>query len=297
MAWEIERKFLVGELPDEARGLRPTVIRQGYLAMGGNREVRLRQVDKRFLITAKSGTGLQRLEYETTCSAAQFEALWPGSEGQQISKERYRINLSGLIADLDVFYGPLSGLKLVEVEFPDRETAAAFEAPYWFGPEVTGDSLFSNATLSTLTGPNVRKQLGAALDPPIPALGAIPFLKANGQLQVVVVSTRAGNRWIFPKGGPEPHLTAEAAALSEAAEEAGVAGVLVGSPIPAWFWRDRQCYRIDYWPMDVQAVWPRWQEDGERKRKICLVEEARGLLENASMSRAMDLARIRIGRA
>ena len=294
MALEIERKFLVGETPEEAKAVRPALIRQGYLAIGDNREVRIRQIDKRFCITAKSGSGLQRSEYEVSCTATQFEALWPGSAGLQISKSRYRIPLDKGVAELDVFFGPLDGLKLVEVEFASTEQAGSFSPPYWFGPEVTGDSLFSNGTLSTLNEANAKKQLGSLLNPPLLALGAIPFAKINGQVQLVIVSTKAGNRWIFPKGCPEPDLTPEKTALSEASEEAGVEGVLVGSSIPAWFWQDKQCYRIDYWPMEVHSIRTKWEEDSERKRKICFPEEAHALLENASMSRALNLASIRI---
>ena len=294
MALEIERKFLVGEIPEEANNVRPSLIRQGYLATGDNREVRIRQIDKRYVITAKSGIGLQRSEYEVSCTAAQFEALWPGSEGLRISKARYRIPLETGVAELDVFSGPLEGLKIVEIEFADKEQALRFSPPYWFGPEVTGETSFSNNILSTLNGANAKKQLGTLLNPPITALGAIPFAKINGQLQLVVVSTKAGNRWIFPKGCPETGKAPEETALSEAVEEAGVEGILVGPSIPAWFWRDRQCYRIEYWPMEVHSIRTKWQEDGERKRILCFPAEAHGLLENASMSRALDLASLRI---
>jgi adenylate cyclase len=294
MAFEIERKFLVGEIPEEAGSIRPSSTRQGYLAVGDDREVRIRQIDRNYLITTKIGQGLQRSEYQVKINAKQFEALWPASEGWRISKSRYRIPLDQGIAELDVFSGVLEGLKTVEVEFATKDDALRFSPPYWFGPDVTGDIQFSNSALSRLTSETARSQLGPLLSPPVLALGAIPFAKINGELQLVIVSTKAGTRWIFPKGSPEPDTTPENTALAEAIEEAGVEGDLIGFAIPAWFWRDWQCYRIEYWPMEVHMIRTKWEEDSFRKRKLCSQEEAHELLENASMSRALRMASERI---
>ena len=55
-----------------------------------------------------------------------------------------------LTAELDIFEGKFSGLKIVEVEFPDEEQANAFTAPDWFGTDVTFSNAFHNSVLSTL---------------------------------------------------------------------------------------------------------------------------------------------------
>ena len=51
--------------------------------------------------------------------------------------------------ELDMFRGPLEGLRIAEVEFADEDSADAFEPPPWFGEEVTGDRRFLNETLAT----------------------------------------------------------------------------------------------------------------------------------------------------
>lgn len=56
-----------------------------------------------------------------------------------------------LVAELDQFHGSLEGLCLVEVEFPDLQTAHTFQPPSWFGAEVTKNPCFSNAWLSCHT--------------------------------------------------------------------------------------------------------------------------------------------------
>lgn len=53
-----------------------------------------------------------------------------------------------LIAEIDVFHGRLDGLILIEVEFPDEETALHFIPPTWFGREVTFDKAYHNSNLS-----------------------------------------------------------------------------------------------------------------------------------------------------
>lgn len=55
--------------------------------------------------------------------------------------------------ELDVYAGELDGLLTAEVEFPDEETAVAFEAPEWFGEEVTGNTSYLNETLATEGAP------------------------------------------------------------------------------------------------------------------------------------------------
>jgi 8-oxo-dGTP pyrophosphatase MutT (NUDIX family) len=46
----------------------------------------------------------------------------------------------------------------------------------------------------------------------------------NGTIEFLLVRTRGGGRWTFPKGSAEPGLTQAQAAALEAFEEAGVHG-------------------------------------------------------------------------
>jgi len=83
-------------------------------------------------------------------SEAQFEALWPLTEGRRIEKTRYEISAGQrLMIELDVYGGGLEGLVVAEVEFPTRAEAEAFDAPPWFGPDVTDDERYKNQRLAT----------------------------------------------------------------------------------------------------------------------------------------------------
>ena len=44
--------------------------------------------------------------------------------------------------------GDLDGLVTGEIEFPDAESALAFEAPDWLGRDVTEDPRYANRTLA-----------------------------------------------------------------------------------------------------------------------------------------------------
>jgi CYTH domain-containing protein/CHAD domain-containing protein len=144
---ERERTFLVADMP--ALPADGTRIRQGYLALDVDVQVRIRERegDGRSL-TVKGGRGAVRAEVEVVVGEGRFDALWPLTTGRRIEKTRYVIPIDGAEAELDVFADDLTGLVLVEVEFDSDEAMAEFEPPAWFGPEVTDDGRYSNASLA-----------------------------------------------------------------------------------------------------------------------------------------------------
>jgi CYTH domain-containing protein/CHAD domain-containing protein len=146
-AVERERTFLVADMPELPDA--GTRIRQGYLALDGDVQVRIRDRQGRGRsLTVKGGRGGSRTEVELDISADRFEQLWPLTVGRRIDKTRYVIPVDGADAELDVFAGDLTGLVLVEVELDSDEAMAAFEPPAWFGTEVTDDDRYSNASLA-----------------------------------------------------------------------------------------------------------------------------------------------------
>jgi CYTH domain-containing protein len=147
MPAEIERKFIAEDAP--ARAGAPVRMRQGYLAIGPESEVRVRDAAGLATLTVKSGSGLVRTETEIDLTPQQFEALWPATEGRRIEKRRSAVALDSLTAEYDVYEGDLAGLAVVEVEFASLEAAQGFVAPEWFGREVTGDAAYKNASLAT----------------------------------------------------------------------------------------------------------------------------------------------------
>jgi CYTH domain-containing protein len=149
VASEIERKFLVATVPGPAELGSGARLRQGYLAIDGPVEVRVRRTDDRAVLTVKVGHGLSRTEVELDLTAAQADALWPSTTGRRVEKVRHALLLdTGEVADVDVYEGELAGLVTAEVEFADRRSADAFTKPEWWGRELTGDTAWSNASLA-----------------------------------------------------------------------------------------------------------------------------------------------------
>lgn len=145
--YEIERKFLIKNLPENLENFTHYEIRQGYISTDPT--IRLRQQDDKYILTVKSAGLMKKQEYELDLTADQFNRLWEKTEGNTIEKTRYVIPLNdGLKAELDVYKGFLSGFMNVEVEFASTKEAILFDIPNWFGQEVTQDPRYSNSSLA-----------------------------------------------------------------------------------------------------------------------------------------------------
>ena len=147
---EIERKFLVPELPADLAQHPRHEIDQGYLALTPEGvEVRVRRKGGKCFLTVKHGASLSRLEVELPLADADFNALWVLTKGKRLRKTRYDIPWhDGRTIELDVYAGKLEGLWVAEVEFDDEASARAFEPPEFFGREITGDPAYRNEKLA-----------------------------------------------------------------------------------------------------------------------------------------------------
>jgi CHAD domain-containing protein/CYTH domain-containing protein len=148
---EIERKFLLREVPQRARDVTPAEVEQGYVQ--GDRLVeRLRHVrdngTERWLRTVKYGKGLMRTELEEEMMPGLFAAMWPLTEGRRVRKRRFAVPEGSLTWEIDEFLD--RDLVLAEVELPSAD--ATVELPGWLAPvvvrEVTGDDEFANEKLA-----------------------------------------------------------------------------------------------------------------------------------------------------
>ena len=140
---EIERKYLLRQLPEHLETYPSHCIEQGYLWTAP--VVRIRRQDEEYWLTYKSKGLMVREEYNLPLTREAYLHLRPKTDGILICKTRYLIPLGGgLTAELDVFHDDYEGLFLVEVEFPSEEAAEAFLPPEWFGEDVTFSSAYHN---------------------------------------------------------------------------------------------------------------------------------------------------------
>ncbi|MCD8011523.1 MAG: CYTH domain-containing protein [Lachnospiraceae bacterium] len=143
---EIERKFLVPELPADLDRYPFHEIEQAYLCRGP--VVRVRRQDDDYILTYKGSGKMIREEYNLPLTKESYEHLAAKADGNRICKRRYCIPLAPYTVELDVFREPFGDMVLAEVEFPTEEEALAFEPPAWLGEDVTQDDRFHNSRMS-----------------------------------------------------------------------------------------------------------------------------------------------------
>ena len=149
MSQEIERKFLVKELPADLENYLHNEIIQGYLIVTDNYiEVRIRKKGDKYFETVKAGSGLVRKESEKEITKEVFWDHWPLTEGKRVEKVRYDIEYEDVLIELDIYSGDLEGLVVAEVEFASEEESVSFVPPSWFGKEVTHDERYKNKNLA-----------------------------------------------------------------------------------------------------------------------------------------------------
>lgn len=154
---EIEKKYLVREMPQNLEDLPKKHIEQGYLCC--NPIVRIRKSNNDFILTYKSKLGIaeEMQENARVCNEVELPLTEEGYihlkekvDGNIIYKTRYIIELGdSLKAELDVFEKQLKGLVFLEVEFPDEKTATEFKPPKWFGDDVSKEKEYTNSYLAT----------------------------------------------------------------------------------------------------------------------------------------------------
>lgn len=144
---EIERKFLIKELPVNIERYSHKEFEQAYLCT--EPVVRVRREGEEYVLTYKSKGLMVRREENLPLSKAAYEHLREKADGAVIRKTRYFIpEKNNLTIELDVFHGKHEGLILAEVEFPTVEIAEGYQPPEWFGEEVTFSDAYHNSNLS-----------------------------------------------------------------------------------------------------------------------------------------------------
>ena len=146
---EIERKFLVKELPD-LTGVKYSEIKQGYFSV--TPEKRVRQKDDKYYITEKGEGDMVRHEREWEIDKSEAAELFALSKTYIIEKKRYYLPIGKHTVELDIYEGRHEGLVVAEVEFESEDEALAFVPPAWFGKDITADKSYKNMVLALNKG-------------------------------------------------------------------------------------------------------------------------------------------------
>ncbi len=110
----------------------------------------------------------------------------------------------------------------------------------------------------------------------------VPYRFRNGELEILLISSRKKKHWVIPKGIVEPELTPLDSAVKEAWEEAGVTGsVPANGSIGNYKYRKwgGTC-RVQVFLLAVTEIVEDWPESGFRDRKWVKVHEAVKMTED-----------------
>jgi adenylate cyclase len=149
---EIERKYLLRNLPKMPRTSAILEIDQGYLpGIKVLERVRREKSDSgavRYFRTIKSGRGVERTELEDETDQKLFDHLWALTEGKRVRKRRYVVPNGHDNWEIDEFLD--RPLVLAELELDHADALVAI--PDWLKPvlvrEVTDEIGYSNRSLA-----------------------------------------------------------------------------------------------------------------------------------------------------
>lgn len=135
-------------------------------------------------------------------------------------------------------------------------------------------------SVAFLTGTNVQ-------------YAALPWRRANGSLEILLVTTRRTHRWIVPKGWPVPGRSPAECAALEAYEEAGISGEIANEPVGSFLYEKRRksgdllpC-KVEVFPLEVQRERQTWPEKDARDTRWCSPEEALARVEEPGLRRVI----------
>ncbi|WP_300452164.1 histidine phosphatase family protein [Accumulibacter sp.] len=113
----------------------------------------------------------------------------------------------------------------------------------------------------------------------------LPYRFTDGNLEIMVIASRKGTRWVIPKGVKEPELSLRDSAAKEALEEAGVRGQLDDEPIGHYdYAKWGGVCQVAVFPMAVSESVPEEEwEESHRARRWVDPKEAKRLLDEPAL--------------
>lgn len=152
---EIERKFLLNEIPENIENCEKQEILQWYFEEHKTTK-RVRKTTSykngrkyiTYTLTRKQGKGLIREEEEKKISEKSFEEYRTFAQQYQIQKTRYLYPHNNTIIEINQFHNNLDWLWMAEVEFWSEKESKTFDAPSRCYKEVTEKKEATNRYLA-----------------------------------------------------------------------------------------------------------------------------------------------------
>lgn len=108
----------------------------------------------------------------------------------------------------------------------------------------------------------------------------IPFRQRDGNVEILLITSRKKRRWVIPKGVKEPELSAQVSAAQEALEEAGIEGQVSEHPIGGYEYdKWGGTCRVEVFIMMVKKVHEEWLESYRDREWVSIDQAARRVNE------------------
>lgn len=124
--------------------------------------------------------------------------------------------------------------------------------------------------------------------------GAVCWRMREGEVEVLLVTSRGTGRWIIPKGWPLRGTTAARAAANEAWEEAGVTGIVHPVSLGIYSYekesrrRRKQPVVVAVFALHVTQVADKWPEMRRRTRRWMSPAEAAELVGEPELKHLLE---------
>lgn len=124
--------------------------------------------------------------------------------------------------------------------------------------------------------------------------GAIPYSVVDGEVQILLVTSRGSGRWLIPKGNIDPGLTPAEAAAKETYEEAGIRGK-IATDTPLGFFTSFKTLKsgeekpviVEVYALRVDRQLKRWPEAREREACWMTAAEAARSVKEPGLARLL----------
>ena len=119
---------------------------------------------------------------------------------------------------------------------------------------------------------------------------ALPFIKDERGISVLLLTSRETGRWVIPKGWPMRGMSGHQVAVQEAKEEAGVSGVVSSQVLGNYSYRKRlhtfssvDCL-VEVYALEVKKQKLKWRERSQRQLVWLPQEEAAARVEEPELA-------------
>ena len=161
---ELELTYLAAKKPNEISYVQPVSMEDIYFPEDPavHAHLRLRAKNSKYEITKKTsvveGDASAHIENTIPLDEQEYAALATSSI-RSVSKDRYKVDINGHEAEVDIFKGVLAGLVLIDFEFESYEEKESFTPPESCLVDVTQEEFLAGGVLAGKSYGDIEPEL------------------------------------------------------------------------------------------------------------------------------------------